>query len=222
MSAGDADNERLRHAFAGTAEPTDPQRSCSGDEEIWLAARGELSPERAQEVLDHSLECAACAESWRVAGELGSQAPDPPMIAGQAARSSTPWVWFALPVAAALVTAFVWLGTSDRRGGTSIGEFREPGSGTIDSRLDETVPLPRGDCVLRWTEGPDGTLYSVAVSTENLTVIARAEELNETSFTVPPAALETLPSGTTILWRVEALLPDATGITSQVFRAKLE
>jgi len=69
------ERERIRLAEALSAAGGRVKRGpdCPQDAEIWAASRGELPVERAQEILDHSQECAACAESLQVAAALGTE-----------------------------------------------------------------------------------------------------------------------------------------------------
>jgi hypothetical protein len=100
--------------------------------------------------------------------------------------------------------------------------LRAPGGVTLESQLPGGKPLARDRCVLRWSGGPPGTLYAVEVAREDLTVLLRAEAVEESEYRIPGNVLASLPPGATLFWRVEAVLPDAKRIESPVFRATLE
>lgn len=100
--------------------------------------------------------------------------------------------------------------------------LRAPGGIAIASELPAGKPLARDGCVLRWSGGPPGTLYAVEVAREDLTVLLRAEAVEESEYRIPENVLASLPPGATLFWRVEAVLPDAKRIESPVFRATLE
>ncbi len=77
MSERESDNKRLRDAFSSVDQPAGSTDRCPGDEEIWDASRGELSPERTRLLLAHSLECANCKQSWLAASSLAAEASMP-------------------------------------------------------------------------------------------------------------------------------------------------
>lgn len=76
MSERERNDQRMRDAFSSIDQPADSADStvnCPGDEEIWAASRGELSPERAKLLLAHSLECTDCRQSWLAASTLAAE-----------------------------------------------------------------------------------------------------------------------------------------------------
>jgi hypothetical protein len=101
------------------------------------------------------------------------------------------------------------------------GRFRAGRGAAIDSRLPDDASLPRDRFVLRWSSGPPGTVYTLEVAQEDLTELWRVEELETDRYRVPPHALADLPDGTVVLWRIDALLPDTTRVSSPVFRARI-
>ncbi len=94
-----------------------------------------------------------------------------------------------------------------------------------DSNLRSLVPadqlLPRDGCELLW-EGIEGARYSVAVTDEQLTLLAQGVGLTEASYRLTPTALVHLAPGDKILWQVEATLPSGVRHSSQTFVARLE
>jgi hypothetical protein len=226
MTGDSTANERLRDLWAAGGQRS---AGCPTDEEIWAASRGELPEERRSDLLGHSIGCPACAESFRMAAALGEEAG---LGAGAAAGAAAPVegpragrgrarFWLLGLAAAAVVVIASLVPVLRRTGSPPADEFREPGAKAIRSELDESVPLPRDRFVLRWSGAPQGALYTVEVATEDLTVIDRAEELGEAEHRVDPERLVALASGTALLWRVDAILPDASRVSSPVFRVTL-
>lgn len=128
-------------------------------------------------------------------------------LAGPVGWWRRPWVPIAtaaavLIVAAGLVIQQRYLTRQQR------AEYRAPVHTCAASLVPEGQPLPRGDCVLRWSACPDGTAYDVRVTTEDLEIVARARELSLAEFVVPEESLRSVPSGGRILWQVTAHLPD--------------
>ena len=99
--------------------------------------------------------------------------------------------------------------------------FRQPPPLAIDSPLERGAVLDRQAFVLRWSGAPSGTLYTLVVATRDLDVLHRAEEIEQDSYRVPADRFAGLAPGTTILWRVEAVLPDARHVSSPTFRVTL-
>ncbi len=74
MTGFERDDERLRDAFVASDGETKRTEACPGDEEIWAASRGELTPERTKQLLAHSQDCAACAKSFTLAAGMALEA----------------------------------------------------------------------------------------------------------------------------------------------------
>jgi putative zinc finger protein len=217
LSEQDLELERLRRAFAardGTASG-----GCPEAERIWSAARGELPPEEVRPLVAHLLDCAACAEAWRLAREM-----DAPAAVGSAGVSAAPpsrrWGWWGTLAAAILVGALASV-LLPWRPGPDPG-FRDGPSAQIRSLLPDAEPLPRGRFLLRWSAGAENATYSVQVATERLEPIAEARGLSATEYLVPPDKLASLPGGSTVLWRVEAVSPGGARLGSATFVSRLE
>jgi hypothetical protein len=88
--------------------------------------------------------------------------------------------------------------------------------------VPEGRPLPRSQCVLRWSPGRPGSRYDVRVATEALEPVATGRGLGVAEYRVPDEALASLPGGTKLLWQVEALLPDGSRWTSPTFVVRIE
>jgi len=213
-------HDDLREEYAAPVERAPAAGDCSADEQIWAASRGELSGERAETMLEHARKCPACAESWKMARALGSE------MAAAAARPSTATLrrsWVGLAAAAVIVLALAWIATRFTfRPPVPVDEFRDLSGPGLRSEIDEAVPLPRERFVLRWSGGAEGTVYTLEVANEQLDVLHRAVEITATEYRVPPESLADVEAGATLLWRIDAVLPDASRVSSAVFRAVLE
>jgi hypothetical protein len=221
MNESTKDDARLRDAFCGAADQADPSSSCPDDETIWKAAQGEVDSETAGRVLDHTASCASCTESWRMARVIADEA-SVQSAATVLPFHRNPWVWSLGAVAAGIFLAALFLPAAlDRRGTPPGDEFRDPTTVKLESRIDESAALPRDGVTLRWAGAPDGTIYTVEVVDEDLEILVRSAPREETEYPVPPEALVEVPDGGTVYWRVEAVLPDSSRVTSPVFLVKL-
>lgn len=217
MIHDDADLERLREAFAAPAGPPPNPDACPSPERIWAAARGELSASEVREVIDHTIACAACAEDWRLAAALDREARAADGVAETRTASSLrspfgrPWL---SAVAAIFVLGIVVVIPGLRKDDPA--PIYRGEDGAIQPLLAPGEALPREGAVLRWA-GPPGAVYDVQVTTEDLHVIAKAGGLETSELRIPADALRDLPAGATLLWRVEATLPDGTELASETF-----
>lgn len=105
MSDREHDVERLQEAFGASTVAVPP---CPDSARIWEASQGLLSPGATADIVDHLAVCGACAESWRVAKEIGSST-----AAGVQRQARTPVIAWTLMAAAAAVmlAAGVWMMT---------------------------------------------------------------------------------------------------------------
>jgi len=208
----------LQCAFAAETGTDRSGEGCPGSEEMWDAVLGRLTPARTYELVDHTASCPACAEAWRLAHrlqrELGSQ---------QAAKRSRRRPWTTLvAAAAAVVLTVIGFRSLVPGGGAPVPVFREADTATIRSLLPEDRLLPRENCLLSWSPGPDSTRYDLSVATGGLSVITSIKGLEQTAYQVPPEALADLPNGAKLLWQVEAIRPDGSRVTSQTFVSHLQ
>ena len=202
----------LRRAFTGFADETPVSENCPEPDQIWAAVHGELPVEAIRDLVDHTAACPSCAEEWRLAREVGASL----QAAGEVLSASHRLRRFLAPLvglaaAAVLVLVIVSPWQSPKPPAFRMGE-----EAAIESLLPADEALPRDDCRLRWS-AVEGAVYTVLVSDAQLTVIARAEELTEPQFRVPPEVLGELPPGAEIYWQVEAVLPDGTRHPSRTF-----
>lgn len=214
MSA-EHDDDRLRQAFRELAEDAAPRDDCPEADRLWAAAHGELGPAETREAIEHTAVCPVCAEAWRLAVEPSGEAV---AVAPAEGRSGGGWWRWAAAAAAALVVMVVGLQPWE---GPTVPVERQPAAEAIRSLVPEDVPQPRDDLWLRW-EGPEGSRYQVSVSTEDLRILASAEGLEESEYRVPEEALEGLPPGSRLLWRVEATAVESGGRVSRTFVVEMD
>jgi hypothetical protein len=62
----------------------------------------------------------------------------------------------------------------------------------------------------------------VQVATDGLEPVADARGLSAPEYLVPPERLASLPAGTKLLWRVEAVAPGGARLVSGTFVSRLE
>lgn len=209
---------RLRQAFATTDRETG---ECPAPELIWDGAQGKLAPDALRNLLDHVALCATCAEDWRLAVELGEKSaaeatPLAPVVPGR-----FQWRTAVAALAAGLVLAVVglWVGPWSQPDQAPV--YREAAQSGLQSKLPAGAALPRESFLLRWSPAPGASSYEVLVSTEDLRVLATAEDLRSPEYRVPAEALAGLPAGTRVLWQVKAAFPDGSGRSSATFETSI-
>jgi hypothetical protein len=216
----------LREAFQARTGGPPPGTACPEPGRIFDAARGALPPGETREVVEHLAVCPDCSEAWRLAAAFEEEAG----VGAEPASVRTRSRWYLRPVAAAAALVLAALAAGLWWTVVTVPEeapvYRAGGELEIRSLLPEGEPLARDAAVLRWRLGsdgaPEGTTYDLLVSGEDLQPLAEAAELEEPSYRVPPAALESLPSGAEILWRVEAHLPDGRSARSPTFKTPID
>jgi hypothetical protein len=213
---------RLREAYA-SGTPRVAGSGCEEPERIWEAVQGSLDAERVGRLLDHASACSACDRAFQVARELQRQLPAEAkrtVVPIQAARR---WIrpqalTGALLAAAAAIIAVVAIRREEVLSGRVL---RESASHRIVALPGEDH-LRRDQFRLRWSAGPKGTLYELWVTTPELREVYRAGKLQEAEAQVPATALEAIPPGAAVLWRVEAWFPDGGHVASPAFRTWVE
>ena len=212
---------------------------CPTADELQSYRDGSL--ERPEPVGRHVAACEGCRaalefldDDARVAGDIGTLPHEveartetliesmtrPARGAGWLSSGPT-WRWaLGLGAAAALIIVAFQL----PRGGdsTSPATFRQSEEGRIVSLLNEQESLRRENAVLRWSAGPQGTLYDVTVLDASLRVLDKTARLDANEYRIPPDKISGLKKDATLFWQVEALLQDGSRITSVTFVARLE
>jgi anti-sigma factor RsiW len=220
---------------------TDPARNCP-EELLVFYVNATLDGDGLRQVEEHLRTCLDCRREVEELGalrrDIQQTAPAPPaggldrLLTAVGAEGETPegpgrrrWRPEILGLVAAClavaVAVTVWLPrepmpTVPRSGD---GDTEAP----LRSTVDPDTPLPRDGFVLSWEAQPpwEESSFSVVVTTEALDPVAEIHGLEETRFQVPPDALADLPAGARLLWRLEAVHPEA-GRRTEVFRARLE
>lgn len=215
MTSSPAEFERLRAAFAANA---DGPPSCSepwSAERILSAVRGELTPHETRELVELTSSHPEIAEAWRLARKVDAIIESESVIVPiQRTRRR---LWTTGLAAAAVVVIGIAAGQLWRPPPQHSPTYRSNDESTITSALQENVPLPRGAFQLHWSGGPEGSTYDLVVSTTDLRILDRGEGLKSMSYLVPEDVLRGLPSGATLLWRVEATTPEQKHLSSPTF-----
>jgi hypothetical protein len=210
--------QRLADAFRAIADPSEAAVPDRDVERIWLAVSGLLPAEERRALVDQVAARPAYAEAWRVAHEMWQAAPGhtvPPahMPVTQPARRWTPqWL-----TAAAVLLIGTTIGLVSLREQPRVDEFRSSPGYVVQSRVAEAGTMPREAFRLQWAPGPRGSRYRIRVTTEDLTVVTTAADLEVPEFLVAAPLLAQLPPGATVLWQVDAYLPDGERVTSRTF-----
>lgn len=223
MSGHEAVTDRLRRAFAELDEHRQ-SGLCPDPGTIWDGVHGRLDPPLARDVAIHLAACAACAADWRIAmrSEQRGACLHPATSvnsqpAGRAAR------WTALAAAATLLLAALVFTVSQVGDPTvTVPVYREAGDSLIRSLLPDGSAVPRRHALLRWTPVGEDALYSIEVGTLTLAPLASAHDLKITEFVIPGEALRSVGDGESIVWQVEASLPDGRRVASEAFVVRIE
>jgi Putative zinc-finger len=202
------------------------RQACPPPEALGAAAAGALPDAEREAVIEHVARCRECAEEVRLVAPLGPWAeaaaaqlqPRAVPVAAPARAWWRPWpVWAAAAVALLALPFVVRL----QRDSTPAAMRAQEGT-AIRSLLPEAAPVPRARCLLRWTDLGPGARYSVSVLTKDLRPLASADGLERPEYAVAPDALGTVPSGSEIVWSVEARWPDGRRRASPMFVTRLD
>ena len=217
----DRELSSLRDAWA-TREPRTPGPDCPAAEAIWDAVVGKRPESEVRTMLSHSLECADCSALWRLARELHGAAGDLATAGGDVVPLSrgrpSRWVAVVGALAAAAAVVLVFL---PRTAGHRSDPVIRGTEGTTLRADPATATLDRGHPVLRWSGAPEGSRYTVVVSTRDLTVLYRRSGVVGTELELPPEALAGVNPGTEIVWRIEAIAPGGRRISSEAFVSRV-
>ncbi len=211
--------DALRAAFVDAGPETD--LPCAADlEKIQRAVDGQLPRREFLALVDRASATPGLALAWRLARELRQQLAPAAAPAPALAEMRPAWVrprtaFAGLALAASVVLA-VWLGSP------SLGPKRGRSEPAIATILTDGASLPRDRFELTWTAPFAPARYDVDVLNEDLRTVYRVQGIQETHLIVPPGALAGIPSGSTILWRVEALAPSGETVLSPTFVQRLK
>jgi len=187
---------------------------CPATEEIWAAVSGELPAERTRSLGAHTVECSACAELWRLAREVGAEP------SARRVRGSRRWVGLAAAAVLAVVALTTLVMVREDPSDPVEPGLRTPSDDIgIQSLISPGQALSREDCRLIW-EGPEGASYTVTVTTGDLRPVLEVTDIWETSLSISPELLSTMPAGSELLWRVTGELPNGD-VVRRAFRSAL-
>jgi hypothetical protein len=202
--------ERLARAFV-TRTQTRERNDCPDSEQLFEAAAGNLTREQRMKIVDHVAQCAECTEAWRLAMELGAR---------PAQRSNMlpirRYAFAASVVLAVGVVTYLALPVGDQT-----PQYRDATESLAPTSL-VTGSLPRDRFVLRWSPGPQGSTYSVRLSTADLAPLLAQQDIASTELLIPASALAKVKSGDQLLWQVEVHLPNGQQIPSETYVVTLQ
>ncbi|HZJ56531.1 MAG TPA: hypothetical protein VFD38_20470 [Myxococcaceae bacterium] len=219
----DRELEALRAAWAARS-PTSPGPDCPPAAAIWEAVAGARPENEVRTMLAHSIQCPDCSALWRLARELHASSRDvAPATGGEVVplqrRRVARWVALGGTLAAAAALALVLIPRGTGRAPEPVVRGTQ---GTTLRADPATSTLERHHPVLRWSGAPEGSRYTVVVSTRDLTMLYRQSGVVATELKLPPDALAPVPAGGEIVWRVEAIAPGGGRTSSEAFVSRVQ
>ncbi len=212
------EDRRLRRAFLKSLAESTPLPEDPPLEQVWLAARGDLTQKETLEVLDRVAASPACAEAWMIArrfleAERGSKEFPPSKGNDRPSWLRRPFIaWKPVAVAAGVILTVMAVVFWPRSPGEPI--YRgDPG--TREPHTPAGAELARADAVLRWSQGPPGTLYRLRVYRADFSPVVVVEDLTEPYFRIPEERLQDVRDGEELQWQVESIVPDGGRTLSQ-------
>ncbi len=215
-----------------------PRGDCPSAEQLWQAVAGELEPEVFRRIVEHTADCPACAEDFRLTRAMVDQSgaskkrAEPSVgevvpFARQAAtrtsstRTSSTRRWASgLAIAAALILVVLNWRTQAPVETPTDPIYRSASTEELVSELADGAVLPRDQARLLWS-GPEGARYHLVVTTEELEPVFESRNLSRSEVTIPADQLAGLADGTVLIWQVEAVLEGGERLSSVGFRAEL-
>jgi hypothetical protein len=219
---GPDDTRDLAEAFRGLSHDAAYTEACPDADAIWDAAVGDASAEQTARIIDHTSTCGACAEAWRLARAVDDGADELGAARSRKAHASRrSWIAGAVAISAA---AAVLVFALARRGGDETGDpvIHRGVDSAIEALIADDTALETDAFELSWKSVGDRVAYDVVVTTEQLTIVDRADGLTVTTYTVPAAKLTGIEPGARLFWRVHATLPDGRRVTSAMFAVRLK
>jgi hypothetical protein len=206
--------DRIREALS-RRDGASSSAECPDAGVLWDLATGTLDAGRARSVGLHAVGCGACREALRLAREAGA--------AGTAAprASSRAWTRWAAAAAAVAILAIVAVMRDAPIAPPPASEYREEPAVSIAAERPQAVVAAGEPVVLRWTEIP-GARYDLTVARESLEVLSVARGLDRPEWEVPSATVADLSPGQSLLWQVEAVLPEGRRVRSATFSVRRE
>jgi len=192
-------------------------RGCASPEDIFQAVAGHASARQTASLIEHTIRCGDCAQLWRLARDAYAAGEEPARPAPR--ERPVRWLrWSALGGAGLAAAAALLLVVVVRRPALENPERGSPETQILSTSARE---LPREAFLLRWVPAGPEARYRVQVTLPDLTELDSAAGLTSPEHLVPPGALEGVRSGTDVLWRVDAQLPDGRNVSSPPFRTRV-
>jgi hypothetical protein len=217
VSASQFDANRLAEMMRRARPGARPRPDCPSADQIWAALHREVPTSERERIIDHTGECAVCAEAWQLAMEIEREGSSSIKASPGLLHQVPTWARIAaavLVVAAAAVAISRWQGPDP--------QLRQGTKREIRSLLPEDATLKRDAFVLRWDGAPEGARYDLVVTTVNLEVVADVRDLDRPEYRVDPGRLRPLAAGTRLLWRVVAHPPDGSTWSSPTTATTLQ
>lgn len=199
--------EELRAAFFSSQEHTRCD-SCPDPAEIWSAVHAEGTAKKRREIVRHMRSCPSCAADWRIAAQDMTRLPE---------RRGRVALWAALAATVLVVIGLSFLGLRDSSLDVPPPVWRSPRVTGVRPLPSEGASLPRDSFLLRWEPVGEDARYLVELSTVDLTELFQSRDLIAPECLIPERALSSVEDGGTVLWRVEAQLPDGRVVSSEAF-----
>jgi hypothetical protein len=206
--------EALARAFAARQGTRDASSACPPAEQLYEAASGGLDRAQRLQIVDHISQCAACAQAWRLAMELGARPSSD-------AERSVPTLIPKFALAASVILAFGVAAYFVMPGQEEGPQYRDAAHPLAPvSQTGER--LSRDRFVLRWSPGPEGSTYAVRLATTDLVPVLEKQDITSAELTAPRTTLEKVPTGEQLLWQVEVRLPNGQRIASPTYVVTLD
>lgn len=192
--------------------------SCLSAETIFRAVTGEAPRASARRLAEHAATCEACATAWRIADAYCAEAGIPRVVAARGVPTAPR---FAALAAAVLLAALVAPLAVRELAGPSPSPMRSNLAAPLSVAEGEGRVVPVDGAVLRWMPAAPGARYTVRVTDAALRIVAVGRGLSDAQYRIPPEALAGTAPGTTLLWQVEATLPDGSQLASQTHTVRI-
>jgi hypothetical protein len=216
MSGPSSELETLARAFVARKSSREVLSECPNPELLFEAASGTLEREQRLQILDHVSQCGECAQAWRLAMELGAR-PAAGSLMAKVRTLTQPQ----LALAAGLLVA---LGAGlyvSMPGHEPQAQYRDVASPLAPKSLVASK-LPRDRFLLKWSSGPQGSTYTVRLSTADLVPLLLKQDVSAAELLVPAETLAGVTSGDPLLWQVEVRLPNGQRVESNTYAVTVD
>jgi len=209
----------LRNAWNEDTHRDQEGRNCPDPERLYDAATGQLAADESRALIAHTIECGACAQSWRVALELdraGRTGDGANNVRPLPRRPLLPPWALAAAEALSLAIGLAYLLPHLDQPIPPPGQnpvWRGAESTPIEPLIPERARLSADGFRLSWQAHPASPEYELTLTGANLEqVYSIRTEMTE--ITVPKDILGALDPGSELLWQVSAKLDDGATLRS--------